>query len=457
MKLSFAAKVALLYLLISLIWIFGSDRAVEVLLHDYKDIAQNFKGSFFVLATAGIIYFLIRRFEIRTNRDKDLLLQKEKELELAQSISKAGHWRTNLNEDSQEDRVHFSQSILKLLNFSPNTKGYTPQSVFDLMGSEDLENFQSIQQAAILSRAEKPYEVTLTLDTGKKIWVAGKIVPNVDGEGSVSTLFGVAQDVTEQRLMEDKLRQSQKMEAFGQLTSGAAHDFNNLLAIIQGNAELLSEKDEFEDGQNRRMLDTILMATEKGAKLTRSMLTFARRQKLEPTITALEEEIKNTVSILRRTIDETIELRTDIEPNTGHCKVDRVMLENALINMVVNARDAMPYGGSVTLGLRRYEATEPESLLMEELSPGSYLELSISDTGSGMSPETVKKVFEPFFTTKEAGKGTGLGLSMVYGFVKESQGHIDINSELGKGTTIKLYLPNIEQSENQVSNVVSMR
>jgi len=442
MKLSFAVKIASLYLLISLAWIFSSDTAVEVLFADHQDIAQNFKGAFFVFATATILYYLIRRFETRAKRDNELLLQKEKELELAQSISKSGHWRAYINERHGENRVQFSQSILKLFDYSSEEKGHAPKSLFELMSPQDLETFRVIQQEAIESKQEKNFEVVLNLEAGNKIWIAGKIVPNVERDGRVSTLFGVAQDVTERRLMEDQLRQSQKMEAFGQLTSGAAHDFNNLLAIIQGNAELLSEKEEFEEGQNRRMLETILVATDRGAKLTQSMLTFARRQKLDPTLTAIDQIVTNTVSILRRTIDETIDLRTAIEPDIGCCLVDSVMLENALINMVVNSRDAMPKGGVVTLGVKELKTSEPTNLMLEDLPPGSYLELSVEDTGQGMSSDTMQKIFEPFFTTKGVGKGTGLGLSMVYGFVKESAGYIDVQSKLGIGTIIRLYLPN---------------
>jgi PAS domain S-box-containing protein len=257
-------------------------------------------------------------------------------------------------------------------------------------------------------------------------------------------------DITERRQLEEQFRQSQKMEAVGQLTGGIAHDFNNLLTVILGCSEFIGEEAK---GNPRlsKMAKMILDAAQRGADLTHRMLAFARRQALQPKPIDIHRMVANMESILRRTLSADIDLEVIQSREDCTALVDLTQLENALLNLCVNARDAMPEGGKliVETGIATLDSSYAEQ--NAEVTPGQYILISVSDTGCGISPENLDRVFDPFFTTKEVGKGTGLGLSMVYGFVKQSQGHVKIYSEPGEGTSVKLYLPKADQ-ESEPSN-----
>ncbi|MBI1776724.1 MAG: response regulator [Proteobacteria bacterium] len=244
----------------------------------------------------------------------------------------------------------------------------------------------------------------------------------------------------EHRAMERQFAQAQKMEAVGQLTGGVAHDFNNLLTVIMGNLELLefSLKGRPEDIAS---LQAALGATLRGAELTRQLLAFSRRQALEPRIVRINKLVKGMTRLLSRTIGENVEISRKTSPDLWPVLVDPTQLESALVNLAVNARDAMPNGGKLTIETANAPLDESYAAQYAEVTAGDYVALSVSDTGIGMPPEIVARVFEPFFTTKEIGKGTGLGMSMVFGFVKQSLGHIKVYSEVGHGTTVRLYLP----------------
>ncbi|HTJ63450.1 MAG TPA: PAS domain-containing protein [Alphaproteobacteria bacterium] len=260
-----------------------------------------------------------------------------------------------------------------------------------------------------------------------------------DSQGKVVRMVGGITDISDRMQLEEQLRQSQRLESLGQLTGGVAHDFNNLLGIIYGNLELVSE--ELRDRPElQEMLQSALNASERGATLTRSLLAFSRQQPLDPHAIDPSTLIEDMISLLRRTVPENIEIR--FVPNgTWKCEADSGQLQNALLNLVVNARHAMPDGGRLTLETGNARLDEDYSAAHAEVRPGEYVVIAVSDTGTGMSPEVIARAFEPFFTTKEVGKGTGLGLSMVYGFAKQSLGHVNIYSELGEGTTVRLYLP----------------
>jgi PAS domain S-box-containing protein len=250
----------------------------------------------------------------------------------------------------------------------------------------------------------------------------------------------VAIDVTRRNQVEEQLRQAMKMEAVGQLTGGVAHDFNNLLAIIQGNLELLSEKLSLTP-QTAEMMQHALAASERGAILTQRLLAFSRQQPLEPRLVRLSEFVRRELVLLNRTLSETIEISTKIAPDVWPVLIDPGQLGNAILNLAVNARDAMPEGGLLIIAAENTALDAAYAAENDEVVPGDYVLLSITDSGTGMAPEVVKRVFEPFFTTKALGRGTGLGLSMVFGFVKQSGGHIKVYSELGHGTAVKIYLP----------------
>ncbi len=253
-------------------------------------------------------------------------------------------------------------------------------------------------------------------------------------------------DVTERMRVEQVARQAQKMEAIGHLTGGVAHDFNNLLQVIASNLDLMTRHLE-----ERDLLATHIKyassATERGAKLTRQLLAFARRQPLEPVVVNLGKRVRAMSDLLHRTLGETIEIETIVDAGLWNTFADANQVENAILNLAVNARDAMPAGGKLTIELANAVLDEKYARLHEEVVPGQYVMLAVTDTGLGMPADVAARAFEPFFTTKPEGQGTGLGLSMVYGFVKQSSGHAKIYSEIGLGTTIRIYLPRSRRPE----------
>jgi len=246
--------------------------------------------------------------------------------------------------------------------------------------------------------------------------------------------------------LETKLRQSQKMEAIGQLTGGIAHDFNNLMTIILGNAEVLTDV-LAEDQKTRRLADSIVVAAERGATLTSRLLSFARLQALEPKHIDPKKLLADIKLLVERTIDENVVIETTVASDAWLIEVDPSQLENAILNLVLNARDAMPDGGRLTINVSNVTLSKEESGSRAGDCGGRWVSIAVSDTGSGMSKEVVERAFDPFFTTKEAGKGTGLGLSMVWGFMQQSNGWAEIDSERGKGTTVKLLFPAAKRQE----------
>ena len=250
---------------------------------------------------------------------------------------------------------------------------------------------------------------------------------------------GFIRDLTSRQKMEEELRQSQKMEAIGQLTGGLAHDFNNLLTVITGNLEMLEMS--LKDSNQRELLKDAQDAAQDGAKLTGQLLAFGRRQPLNPKPTDVAPLISNFSELLRRTLGESIELHIRATGSGHLCVVDAPQLQNALLNLAINARDAMPRSGKLTIDISRTRLDAEYAQMYPDIRTGLYVLIAVTDTGSGMSEEVRQRAFEPFFTTKPTGAGTGLGLSMVYGFVKQSGGNIQIYSELGQGTSVRIFLP----------------
>jgi len=267
-----------------------------------------------------------------------------------------------------------------------------------------------------------------------------------DDEGRPVRGAGISVDVTDRRSLEDQLRQAQKMEAVGQLAGGIAHDFNNVLTAILGNAEFLMEDLPADEEKLRAEVREISVAAERAATLTRQLLAFSRKQLLEPRVLHLGDIVSSVAPMLRRLLGETIQLREAIA-DSGHVKADPGQMQQILVNLAVNARDAMPQGGRLTIETADVVLDETYARQHPSAHLGPHVMLAVSDTGHGMDAATQKRIFEPFFTTKPPGQGTGLGLATVYGIVKQSEGQVWVYSEVGRGTTFKIYLPGTYEAE----------
>ncbi|MCG2640445.1 MULTISPECIES: hybrid sensor histidine kinase/response regulator [Bradyrhizobium] len=317
----------------------------------------------------------------------------------------------------------------------------------DLRGLSHYEVFpeipgrwRDIHRRALAGETLRADEDSFTRVDGRVQWLRWEVRPWFDTLGNIGGVAFLTEDITDRKRMEAQLLQAQKMQAIGQLTGGVAHDFNNLLTVILGNAEVLLDEMKSDDA-HRKLVEPIVAAAERGASLTQLMLAFARRQALEPSTFDLNEVVTRMNALLRRTIGEIVEVDLRLMKSLWAVTADIRQMETAILNVVLNARDAMPQGGKLTIETSNVELSDDYAAHSVEVNPGQYVMMALSDTGSGIAPEVLDRIFEPFFTTKPVGKGTGLGLSMVHGFVKQTGGHIQIYSEVGHGTCVKIFLP----------------
>jgi PAS domain S-box-containing protein len=317
------------------------------------------------------------------------------------------------------------------------------RSAVDFIHPEDLDNTREEMRAARKGGRMRGFECRYLHKDGRSVAL---VWTGVWSEPEQSHFF-IGRDMTERRTLEQQLFQAQKMEALGQLTGGLSHDFNNLLGIVIGNLDLLQETIK-DDADKSELLNDAIQAALRGADLNQRLLAFARRQPLQPKRLEPDELVSGMMKLLRRTIGEHIEI--EFVPGSGvwPITVDPAQLESALTNLAVNARDAMAKGGRLIFATRNGELDADYCAQQSDVRPGDYAVIEVTDTGAGMTPDVLRRVFEPFFTTKETGKGTGLGLSMVFGFVKQSGGHIQIYSEPGRGTTVRLYLPRAQEGSD---------
>lgn len=316
-----------------------------------------------------------------------------------------------------------------------------------------LADFQTVDRAALASIFSPPAPDQCGSDSTHITWAERELDIYKAPVATGGFIIGVV-DITERLKAEAMVRQSQKMEAIGHLTGGLAHDFNNLLQVISANLDLASTGETVKsDPRLKERLDNAVGAVVRGARLTGQLLAFARRQALEPKSVDLGRVIRDMSDMLRRTLGETVAVETVIAGGLWNTLADPSQVENTVLNLAINARDAMPGGGKLTLEVANAYLDDAYAVAHSEVMPGQYVMLAVSDTGSGMTPEVMARVFEPFFTTKPEGKGTGLGLAQAYGFVKQSGGHIKIYTEIGHGTTIKLYLPRTRRQADALESL----
>src|SRR3984893_8369531 len=359
--------------------------------------------------------------------------------------------------DMNGRRLYNSPSYQRVLGYTPEELEETP--AFEQIHPDDRPLVTKAAQEARRTGSGRKLEYRFRHKDGtwRILESMASVIRNAAGEPAKMII--VNRDITERRqaekeLREMQLRQTQKMEALGRLSGGIAHDFNNLLGVIIGYAEVL-EVPNNEEEMRLKGVREIKKAGERAASLTRQLLAFSRQQVLEPKVLDLNAVVADIEKMLRRVIGEDIELITTLDTSLGRVLADQGQVEQVIVNLSANARDAMPSGGKLTIQTSNAELDEVSVLQAPEVRPGHYVLLSVSDSGVGMDAETQAHIFEPFYTTKERGRGTGLGLATVYGIVNQSNGHIWVHSEPAKGTHFKIYLPLVEGQVQATSPEVS--
>lgn len=378
-----------------------------------------------------------KRAEQALHESEARLRDGEGRLKKAQKIARIGSWTWHLGDKGMID---VSGEYLRIIGF-PRDQPPKNQAEYNRhIHPDDLERTLKIIDKAVNKPSDYKAEYRFVRPDGEVRYIVelGELI--FDDDGLPTGHAGTIQDITERIETERQLQHALKMEAIGHLTGGIAHDFNNILTAIIGNIELTKE---LVDGNpnTQKCMDVALKASFRGADLTHRLLAFSRKQPLQSQATDVNGLIPGMTELMRRTLGGDIEFKSVPADDLWQAMVDGNQLENALLNLAINARDAMLEGGKLTIETANTRLDQEYADRQEEVTPGQYVMVAVSDSGSGMPPEVVERVFEPFFTTKEVGKGTGLGLSMIYGFVKQSGGHINIHSEVDQGTTVKLYLP----------------
>jgi PAS domain S-box-containing protein len=345
--------------------------------------------------------------------------------------------------------TYVSQQAEKIFGY-PLSEWYKPGFWIEHLHPEDRNWAAEFCRKSTEQGKDHRFEYRFRTADGTYLWINDRVTVRLDPHGKPVFATGLLVDVTPQKRLEEQMRQASKLEAIGLLAGGVAHDFNNLLTVISGYAELLLGAAREGDPQ-REYVSEILRAAKRASELTNQLLAFGRRQVLAPKIISLNHVVQNCEKMLHRLIGEDIQLVTAYDHALSPIKADPAQIEQILLNLVVNSRDAMPHGGTLTIETANRNLDETEIQSLPNATPGRYVALKVTDTGVGMPPEVLARIFEPFFTTKEIGKGTGLGLSTVYGIVKQSEGHVVVQSEVGRGTTFTILFPavvaDVEQPE----------
>jgi two-component system cell cycle sensor histidine kinase/response regulator CckA len=370
-------------------------------------------------------------------RSEESLRESQEFIERAQEVGQIGSWVSGVGPDA---RLVWSKETCRIFGIDPEGFDGRLETFFELVHPEDRHALRDATRSAL--ELDRPYSIEhrIVRPDGTVLWVyeRGDVVRSP--EGDPIRIVGIVQDITDRRRLEEQFLQAQKMEAIGRLAGGIAHDFNNLLTAILGYTDLLISQTD-ESHPTRGDLEEIQKAGDRAAALTRQLLAFSRQQMLEPRVIDLNEILGSLENMVRRLIGEDVALVTRLEPGLGLVRADPGQIEQVILNLVVNSRDAMPGGGTLTITTGTAVVTEPVGIGRAAVPPGRYSVVDVTDTGSGMDAATQARIFEPFFTTKEKGKGTGLGLATAYGIIKQSGGYIVCETQPGRGTTFRLYLP----------------
>lgn len=427
---------------------------------EYKIITQN--GTVKQISHVGMTVFDENKKSMGvfvTSQDVSEIHQQREKSEQALLLSRHAERLAHIGFyewDHQRDcLISCSDEYARIHDMAPDEamKVYT-NSEIDLVDvhPDDRERYVYESEQAVSSRRSLDIQFRLVSSKGiiRHVREMNEFV--LDNEGKVLRSYGALQDLTEHVALQEQLRQSQKLEVVGQLTGGIAHDFNNLIAVILGNAELMQQSPG-SDAKSDPKLVAILSAAERASELTQHLLSFSRKQALNPRPLQLNDHLDGMLELLKRTLGERIRLDIDHAKNLWLCYSDPAQTENALLNLAVNARDAMSAEGTITVRTENVSLNSSHPLVPGELSEGRYVILSVIDDGVGMSEDVRFRALEPFFTTKEIGKGSGLGLSMVYGFAKQSSGHLLIDSNKDQGCCISIYLPVFLGSMDKVESI----
>ena len=377
-------------------------------------------------------------------RAQEALLERERQLRQAHELARTGHWSIEL----PGGEIRWAESVFRLLELDPAGSPPSLELALSRVHPGDVAAVRETLRAAVEDQQPSDVVCRLLFPDGRIKHFRGICHPERDGDGRPLRVSGVFQDITimceaeaQRARLEEQLQRARRMEAIGYLAGGIAHDFNNLLTVIGGNASL-ALLDVDPASRLAVLLAEITQAVGSATQLTRQLLAFSRKQVIEPRVMNLNERIRSLTCMLRRLLGETLELETILDPELGQVRFDGSQAEQMLINLAVNARDAMPDGGKLTIRTANVDLEDtsgPDGGLV-----GPFVLLEVADTGAGMSEETRQRIFEPFFTTKEGGRGTGLGLAVVDGAVAQNQGHIEVASTLGHGSTFRIYLPRVQ-------------
>ena len=372
-------------------------------------------------------------------RSEATLRENEALLRIAGRAARLGGWSVSLGGPT----VTWSDEVCTIHEVPPGTTPSVDQAIA-FYAPEFKATIRDKFEACARDGTSFDLELQIVTSTGRRVWVRALGDAERDASGAITLVRGAFQDIDERRKLQDQFRQAQKMEAVGRLAGGVAHDFNNLLSIILSYAEL--SIDAIKEGDPlRNDLIEIRTAGQRATGLTKQLLAFSRQQVLQPRVVGLNDIIGGMTSMLGRLLGEDIELSVSRLPELGRVLADPGQIEQVVMNLAVNARDAMPDGGKLTLETNNVQLDAADGLSQEGGAPGEYVMLAVTDTGTGMDAATRARIFEPFFTTKETGKGTGLGLATVFGIVQQSGGRVGVYSEVGQGTTFKIYFPRTDR------------